>query len=494
MASTNRSRTAYVAEVTHGVMPATPAFKEFRVASNLLVLAPTRVIAAEIRSDRQVVDHVLTDLNNNGNIGIELSFGSHDDMIEAALQGSWTNKPSITVATTATEISAVSATTLTVETPLGSPFLAGMLCLTAGFPTPANNGILSVVSSSSATTVVFPSSTFTVETLPIPVGAYVRVVGFEGASGDIAAVTSPGNALTSTVLDFTTLGLNLGEYVRIGGDAVAAPTTVFATAGCNGFARVSAIAAHLLSFDIVPATWAADAGTSKTIQVFTGDYVKNGIIQRSFTIERQQQDLLAPSFEYFLGDQVDALSLTLKANTIISGTLNFMGLSATAGTVRASGATDIAANTNLVLNAASNVGRLAIGGVQVAGPSFIQELAFDLKNNIARETSVGSLYATGLRDGELALGGNLVVYFGDLTMLDYVLNDSVIGLNFRTGRSDGFRQSLLFDIPSAKVTGTSPVNAKNQSRMFTGRYDALRNATLGYTCAAMRFWYLPAGA
>jgi hypothetical protein len=491
MSSTNRSRTAYIAEVTHGVTPTSPAFKEFRVSSNLLALSPTRAIAAEIRSDRQVVDHILLDLNNTGNIAIQLSFGSHDDMIEAAFQGSWTNKPSITVVTTATEISAVSATTLTVATPLGTPFVSGMLCLTDGFPTAANNGILSVVASSSATTVVFPSSTFTIETLPIPVGAYVRDVGFEGASGDIVAVTSGGNALTSTVLDFTTLGLNLGEYIRIGGDAAG---TFFATAGCNGFARISAIAAHRLSFSIVPASWAADAGTSKTIQVFTGDYLVNGITQRSFTIERQQQDLASPSYEYFLGDQVDALSLTLKAATIIDGTLNFMGLSATAGTVRASGATDIAANTNLVLNSAANVGRLAIGGVQVSGPSFIQELAFDLKNNIARETSVGSLYATGLRDGELALGGNLVVYFGDLTMLNYVLNDSVVGLNFRTGRSDGYRQSLLFDIPSAKITGTSPVNAKNQSRMFTGRYDAKRDPTLLYTVAAMRYWYLPVAA
>jgi hypothetical protein len=47
----------------------------------------------------------------------------------------------------------------------------------------------------------------------------------------------------------------------------------------------------------VPASWAADAGTSKTIQVFTGDYVKNGITQRSFSIERQQQDLVSPQLD-----------------------------------------------------------------------------------------------------------------------------------------------------------------------------------------------------
>ncbi|MFX9185023.1 hypothetical protein ABTN69_19710, partial [Acinetobacter baumannii] len=74
------------------------------------------------------------------------------------------------------------------------------------------------MASSGSTNITYPAATFVAETAPIPVGASVRVVGFQGASGDIAAVTSGGNGLSSTALDFTTLGNGVaaGRWVYIG--------------------------------------------------------------------------------------------------------------------------------------------------------------------------------------------------------------------------------------------------------------------------------------
>jgi hypothetical protein len=78
-----------------------------------------------------------------------------------------------------------------------------------------------------------------------------------------------------------------------------------------------------------------------------------------------------------------------------------------------------------------------------------------------------------------------------ISLLSKVLNDADTSLMFRAGRSDGNRESILIDIPAAKVSGTSPIDAKNQDRMFTGTYAAKMHATLGYTIAAQRYWYLP---
>lgn len=483
MASTNRSSLGYVAEVTKGTTPASPAIKALRETSNTLAFAPTRVTSAEIRPDRQVTDQVLTDLNASGNIGIELSFNAYDDFIEAALQGAWQNKPSITVVTSDTEISDVSTTTLTVAAG-GAAFKAGMLCNLSGLPTAGNNK-LAVVSSSSGTTIVFPASTFTAETVPIPVGATVRDVGFQGGSADITA-TSTG--LASTTLDFTTLGLNEGEWVKIGGDSAG---TQFATAADNSWARIAkgGIAAHALTFDVLPPSWGTDSGTGKTIQVFTGDFVKTGTTQRSFSFERQQQDLASPSYEYFTGVQLEGMSLSFKSASIITGSFDTQGLSSSASTTRASGATDVAAPTYGVLNASSNVGRLMEGGAPTTVP--IEQIDVNLKNNLGRETAVGVTGAVNLRDGEIALSGTISAYFNDLTLQNKVLADTPTQIMLKTGRLDGFRESLLVDIPQCKLSGTAPVSAKNQSRMFSGTYDAYRHPVQLFTLGIGRFWYLP---
>ena len=245
--STNRVKLSKVRETTFGVTPANPVFKAVRQTSSSLAANPKTVISAEIRPDRQVTDLILVDEDAGGDVAGEIAFGVADDDFEEALQGAWSNNPSITVASADTEISDVSATTLTVAAG-GAAFVAAI--------TPSNNK-LARVSSSTATAIVYPSATFTAETAPIPAGAIVRQVGFEGASGDLAAVTAGGNGLQSTTLDFTTLGLSPGRWVKIGDGDNAGHS--FATAADNDFCRISAVSAHKLSFDAVPVGWAADA-------------------------------------------------------------------------------------------------------------------------------------------------------------------------------------------------------------------------------------------
>ena len=479
MGATNRAKTGYVAEATKGTTPATPAIKALRLTSDSLVMTPTRVTSSEIRSDRQISDQILTALNSGGSIGIEFSFNAFDDMIEAALQGTWVSNPTALV-------TALTTTTATIASG-GATYLAGMLILTTGFANAANNNIITPVVSNTGTTVVCAAASFTAEASP-PAAAAIRVVGFQGASGDIVATVTGGNAFTSTAIDFTTLGIAAGEWIKVGGDA--APTQ-WATAACNGWYRVSAITAHRLSFDLVPASFAADAGTSKTIQMFMGDDVNNGTTQRSFTFERQQTDLTSPSYEYFTGQQVDKLSLDLKAAAVVTGSIAVVGMSGSASTTRFAGATDVTAPTYSVLNAASNVGRLAMDGTLISGPSYLMDLAVNLNNNLAGQPAINNISPIGVRNGECNVSGNLTAYFNDLTLLNKVLLDSDTALMFRAGRSDGNRESILVDIPAAKISGTAPVSAKNTDRMFSGTYAAKRHSTLGYTIAMMRFWYLP---
>jgi len=483
-ASSNRSKVSYVQEVTPGVTPANPAFKELRVTSNELVPQLTRVESNEIRVDRQVSDWILTQVASNGNIGLEMSFKAFDDMIEAAFQGTWLNKPVITVKTADTEISDVAATTITVASG-GTNFKTGHLTMHSGFKTAANNGLFRVTSST-GTTIVYPSSTFSVETDPIPVGAEVRVVGFQGASGDLKATV---DGLSTTALDFTTFGLNVGEWVKIGGDTTA---TQFATAALNSLVRIGKVETKLLTFDIKPSGWTTDNGTSKTITVHTGDFLVNGSVQRSFTMERQQQDIVIPSYELFKGTQVNTFSINLQSSAILTGTMGLIGLSSTAGATRTSGATDIAAPAFGVLNTSSNMRNLAENGVLVGGQTYITQFGFDINNNMEGESAIGYLSYIGIRNGEFSLGGSISVYMNDINLLNKVINDTETSFMFALGKNDGNRESYLFDAPRVKLEGSSSVSGKNQSRMFTGNYKALRHPTYNFTASCGRFWYLPA--
>ncbi|WP_029002723.1 phage tail tube protein [Azorhizobium doebereinerae] len=485
--STNRVRVGRVRETTYGVVPTSPVFKAQRLTSNALAGNPQTTVSNEIRSDRQVTDLILTGVQAGGNQAGELSFSAADDDFEEALQGTWLNKPSVTVLTADTEISDVSATTLTVASG-GAAFKAGHICLLSGFPTPANNK-LARVASATATSVVFPASTFLPETAPIPVGAVLRSVGFEGASGDIVATVTGGNALTSTVLDFTTLGLNKGEWVKIGGGSAAAS---FATAANNGWARVSDISANRLSLGIVPSGWSADTGTGKALQVFAGDFLTNGTNLISSAFERQYLDHSPVTYEYLTGQCIDQLSMSVQQQAIVTYEVTWLGSNATTATTRASGASDLAAPAKQVLNASADVGRIAFDGSAITGPNYVMSANFSINNNLRRQNAVGSIAAIGVGNGEFSVTGTLETYFGDASILAKIMGNSLTSFDLRVGRTDGGKEKLAFDFPAIKLSSGSPsVSGKNADVTISAGFQAIMDPVLGYTMSVGRLWYTP---
>lgn len=483
--STNRVAIGIARESTFGTTPANPVFKALRTTSSALAAAPQTVTSNEIRGDRQVSDLILVGYQAGGDINQELSFRASDDAIEEALQGTWSNNPVIVNATADTEISDVSTTALTVASG-GAAFVAGMLALMSGFGTAANNKVARVASST-GTSITFPASTFTAESV-VPLGATARVIGFAGASGDIVATTTGGNALTSTSLDFTTLGISVGEWVRIGG---ASAGSQFATAASNGWARVSAVAANRLSFSVVPPGFAADSGTGKTIEVYTGDFLINGSTKRSNTIERLYLDH-ATSYEYITGLTLDALVLDLRAKAVATLQLTYIGDQGSIAGSRLSGATDIAASTNDVMNTSANIGRIGIGGSAVSGPNYLMSARVEFRNNLRRQEAIGELGAVGIGNGEFTVTGTLDSYFGDRTELTKLYNNTETSLDIRIGGTDTNGETLLFDFPRVKYSSGSPsVSGKNADVMLNLGFQALKDNTLGYTAACGRFWYLP---
>ena len=88
-ASGSRQALKYVEEDVYGTTPATPVFSHFRHNTNSLNLTKDSFQSEELRSDRQIADFRHGARQVGGDVVSELSEGSFDDMLAAALCGEW---------------------------------------------------------------------------------------------------------------------------------------------------------------------------------------------------------------------------------------------------------------------------------------------------------------------------------------------------------------------------------------------------------------------
>lgn len=89
MSQGSDTRVAYIAETNFGVTPATPTFINMRVTQNGMKMDKGTVTSEEIRPDRNVTDLMQVSRSVTGSIPFEFSHASFDDMIQAALGGTW---------------------------------------------------------------------------------------------------------------------------------------------------------------------------------------------------------------------------------------------------------------------------------------------------------------------------------------------------------------------------------------------------------------------
>jgi hypothetical protein len=88
-ATSNRTAIRYVSESVFGTTPTTPALKECRYTGESLNYTIQNTTSKEIRSDRATADLIQTQAECSGDINIEMSYGSFDDLIASALCSVW---------------------------------------------------------------------------------------------------------------------------------------------------------------------------------------------------------------------------------------------------------------------------------------------------------------------------------------------------------------------------------------------------------------------
>ncbi len=480
MADTNRVQLSYVEESTLGTTPTisgATVMRAIRSTGETLNFNILNVTSNELRADRMTTDLIQSSAQNSGDINFEMSYPLQrtflDQMIGAALFNSWSCVPYKNNVTAASEITSAASSGVFNVASGGAAFIAGHLVRATGFTNAGNNtttGAAKVTASGATSVTLSGGGLSTVSEASPPVGATLQVVGFQFGSGDVAA-TSTG--LSCTAGDFTTIGLSVGKWIKVGGSATGEK---FATPENNGWVRVTAIAAKALTLDNLPTGWSVDSGTGKTIDLWYGDTLKNGTTVRSFTVEKGFLDVT----QYFAykGMVPGQMSLSLSAQNIMTGAFNFLGTTHTAGA--SSLGTPVAASVEDVMSSMANVGRMAEGGTVLGPTNYAQSMTVQVQNNLRAQSAIGLLGLVGIGTGRCDVSGNLTCYFSDRTQYDKYLNGTASSFNFRTFAGS---RAFIATIPSMEFeSGTVTASAGNQDVMaqfgWRAKLDTVTNAEI----------------
>lgn len=479
MADTDQVSLHYVFEsfATRGTTPSSPALKALRVTRPGVQVSPRHITSGEIDPTRQIRDHILTAYDVTDDIGVEFSPYNADDWIEAVLHGTWTKKANGAIASCTTSAFTVANST---------SFKKGMVVRVAGMLNAANNGLKVLTADGSGGTVAVSGLT---SEGTAPGGATMTCVGFQGAAGDMAAtISEPKLTISSTSGVWTALGLSVGEWVVIGTQQ-GTTNAAFATAACNGRARISAITATVLTFDRVPAGFAADAGTGKSIRISFGDVLDHGSTRRSATIQRRYNDLSPILYENIKGKEFNTMSLEYRSQDIVR--LAFTGMADTGEVVTSQfgSATNIAAPTGNVIGTGADLAQIAIDGTVVgASDMFMQSLNLSVNNQMRQRPAMGRFGYVGRGLGQIMVDGSAEFYFGAKDYYEAALGNTDKEVSIWAQEPNNtLKPNYMWEAPAMKFAGSPRVDGPNQDVMLPLSLKARRHPTLGYTVRFQRF-------
>ena len=210
MADTNRVALSYAKETTYGTAP-TGTYQRMRLTGESLEPQNGALMSDELRSDRQVADIVRSSLAAGGGINGEVSYGTWDEMLRAAVMAAaWSSEVTVIAASTAITFSSGGATaTLGLGSWTNTPTVGELILVEGG----AAAGVYVVTSASSTVIGLSPApaadtgSTVTIKQLAsIANGTTLDTFTFEREYTDLASGGAevveyfPGSALAGFTL------------------------------------------------------------------------------------------------------------------------------------------------------------------------------------------------------------------------------------------------------------------------------------------------------
>lgn len=213
-------------------------------------------------------------------------------------------------------------------------------------------------------------------------------------------------------------------------------------------------------------TWSAPVSNVSTL--------KNGVVNRSFTIQKDFEDMSPEVFNTYVGQKVNDMSLDFKVGAILTGKFGFKGLGASSSNTQITGATVVPAETTEPMNGVSNVIEIKEDGA--ASLVAYKSLTLSLNNNCREQEAIGSLFPIDIVLGTLELTGNIEAYFSTLALYQKFLNDTSFSLSFKT--QDNAGNYYNWTLPKIKVESSKIESGGiDTDIMMSGTWRAIYDET-----------------
>lgn len=496
----------YAEEASIGVLPGSPVWTPLEPNSYDDFGGETTLVARNpINPSRQRKKGVITDLDATGGFPTDLTQRNLQDLLQGFVFADFRRKGEEVV--TAVDVDTTNPDEYEVASTTG--FLVGSLIQGRNFTNAANNAVNEVTALVSDVSVEVADGQLVDEASP-PATAQITVVGHVGAAGDIdvdASLTLP--AITSTTLDFTTLGLIPGEWIFIGGDVAA---EAFTNAANNGPKRIRSIAANRIEFDKSDLAMITEASTTETIHLYFGRVLKNElgslIKRRTYQFERE---LGAPEStqptqiqaEYIEGAVPNVITLNIPTAAILTASLTFLGIDSSTidGPTALKSGTRPSIEEADAFNTSSDFSRIklaqVVAGNEAPDPlfAFAQEISITVDNTLSANKAVGTLGSFDVTAGTLTIGGSITAYFSDVAAVNAVRNNVDITLDAFIVKDNA---GIVVDLPMIALGGGRPDVQQDQAITLPLEMNAATaaniDATLDYTIMFVFFDYLPNAA
>lgn len=464
----------------------------------------TTVARDPISDDRQSKQGMVTDLEATGGFQSDLTQSNIQDIMQGFMFADIRRKAEFGngVGGVFTSVNG----TYNAASGLGV-FVTGRLVFAKNFNVAANNGFRRVTASSATTVTTAPVSV--TEASPPATAALVEV-GVQAGAGDINVdVSGAFYALTSTTLNFTTLGWNVNEWVFLGGDT--APVR-FVTAGNNGWKRIRSIAAQRVEFDKSITVMSNETGTGLTLQIFHGRVLKNEtgnlIKRRTYQLERT---LGAPETtqptqvqsEYLIGAVANKLNCEIGVADKVMCDLEFLACNGETrtGVVGVKSGSRPALIEQDAFNTSSDFTFLSVSAAPTTATvtsalfGFMTEFKFSVNNNAKLNKAIGTLGAIEVTVGKFKVEGELTAYFTEVTAIEAVKANTA---HTAAGAMVKKNAGITFDMPLLTL-GNARLNIEqDQEITIPCKFDAASGAQVLATADHTLQWtfheYLPSAA
>ena len=501
---TNNTTLSYAIEASLGTLPGSPTWYILEPNSiGTYGATITTVARSPISQNRQRRKGTVTDLDSSVEWEGDLTLSHFTDFVEGFAFATAVNQDLNFLAGDATGTGYTVASLITAQTDKLHFAATGntSLVYARGYLTAANNGLNPLDSQPVDTDTELTTANAVAETAPT--NATVDIAGIRAETGDLdvtvsgttATITS-GNETPVATVDFTTLGLTVGQFIHVGGLTTAEQFT-----GSVGYGRITSIAAAILVLDKIDATLITAAGTTDTVDLLFGRFIRNvttsssEFLERSFQFELAFPNLEVPGpgdeYEYAEGNFCNTMAVNMPLADKATLAFSFVGTDAQPpSTTRATNAdTPLDPSRTGAFNTTSDCTRLRIAEVDESGIyTDFKSLTMTFNNNVSPEKILCNLGAQFMNTGNFEIDIEAQLIFNDSRVASAVRENRTMSMDFGLKNDDG---ALFFDVPSLTLGGGDREFPVNETVLINTTAQAFLDPTTNTSIGVSLFPIVP---